>query len=217
MSNQHWSNAETENFWRYLNDEISSEEKQQLEHRLQHSDTLQADFSEFRTSMETLQQWSAKKVPPWNPKHFFPVKQKRHWQSSLALTFATLALVFSLLPYIHISDQGIQLQFSQNYVSARQLDNRFSEFNLQQSINFDEKLAQLKAEQNSSNKILVVSLLKYAEQKRRNDLLQMASWFSKQSELNNQQQRQIVNWVVNEQHQDEEQINALWNSLDAHQ
>ncbi len=217
MSNQHWSNAETENFWHYLNNEMSIEEKQQFEARLEYSDEFQAKFSEFRTSMETLQQWSPEKAPPWNPKSFFPVKQKRHWQSSLAMVFASMALVFSLLPYIHISDQGIAINFSGDYVSSRELDNRFSEFNLQQSLNFDDKLAQLKTEQNSTNKILVVSLLKYAEQKRRNDLLQMASWFSKQSELNNQQQRQIINWVVNEQHQDEEQINALWNSLDANQ
>jgi len=87
-----------------------------------------------------------------------------------------------------------------------------TQLELSQTVAFEDKLKQFKIDQNSNNKLLVVSLFKYAETKRRNDLLQMASWFSRQTELNNEQQRQIVNWVVNEQSQDEEKFNRLLNS-----
>ncbi len=207
----------TERFWKYSHNELSLDEAKAFETSLENSTELQKLFFEFKETMQCLQSWHSVQAPKWNIHRMFPKKAVSGWQFPLTLVLASLALVISLLPYFHITEQGLYVRFSQDYVSSKQLDEKLNHLTEQQLQKFENKLTQLKIAQNSNNKVLVVTLLKYAEQKRRNDLLQMASWFSKQSELNNQQQRQIVNWVANEQQQNEAQITALWNSLDANE
>ncbi len=198
--------------WAYLDGSLSESERTKLEKALAQSKQLRDELERCKQTTNPLKNYQQQAVPPWNPESMFrtPVKATKNW---LPMAVAATALVISLLPYIHINDASISFGKSPNYISEQQLQQSLDDFGWQQNIALTDKLEQLKNEQNIKNQPIVTSLLTYAEKRRRNDLTQMASWFSRQSELNQNQQRQIVNWVVNEQQQDQQAISALYNSI----
>lgn len=221
MSKKHWcelsNEALQECFWQYQNDEMNVHEKQSFQQALSEYPDLEKQYQDFLKKMALFSQWEDQNPPLWRPESLFPKRPGNFNWSLVPTVLASLALVFSLMPYIHSDNNGIHFQFSKNYLTKTEFSKKMDDLKLEQTVALDDKLKQFSIDQNANNKLLVVSLLQYAETKRRNDLLQMASWFSKQSELNNEQQRQIVNWVVNEQSQDEEKFNTLWDTINVSQ
>lgn len=207
------SNDDSEKLWAYIDGSLSDDEIVEFENALKESLPLQQELERCRQLWESLQNYQQQAVPDWNPTSIYRSPLKAKSNSWLPMAIAATALVVSLFPYIHINDNNVSLGSTETTVSNQQLEQAFENFGFQQSVAFSERLEQLKADQNIKNQQLVVSILNYAEKRRRNDLLQMASWFSRQTELNQNQQRQIVNWVANEQQQDQQAISTLFNSI----
>jgi len=213
MKQPPFSENDSEKLWAYLDGSLSRPERIELETALEQSSTLREELEHCRQLSNTLRSYQPQPVPNWDHKSIFRVRTPATPKNWLSLAVAATALMISLFPYVHINDSSISFGKNPSYVSEQQLQQSLEDFSWQQSVALTDKLDQLKADQNAKNQQIVVSILTYAEKRRRNDLAQMASWFSKQSELNQNQQRQIVNWVVNEQQQDQQAITTLFNSI----
>jgi len=204
---------DSDKLWAYLDGSLTEKEVAELESALEHSQQLRASLEHCRNLTGSFENYQQQAVPAWNPEAMFRSPGKLQTTNWFSMAIAATALVVSLLPYVHINDSSISFGGNNQYVSDQQLQQSFEDYDLQQKVSFNEKLDQMQTDQNAKNQELVISLLNYAEKRRRNDLSQMASWFSRQTELNQNQQRQIVNWVVNEQQQDQQAITTLFNSI----
>jgi len=206
---------DSDRLWAYLDGSLSEKETTELEMDLENSEDLRASLEQCEKLTGTFDNYQQQTVPNWNPEAMFRSPGRAPTTNWYSMAIAATALIVSLLPYVHLNESSISFGSSTRYVSEQQLQQTFVDYDSQQKVSFNEKLDQLQTDQNSKNQALVVSLLDYAEKRRRNDLLQMASWFSRQTELNQNQQRQIINWVVNEQQQDQQAISTLFNSINA--
>ena len=204
---------DSDRLWAYLDSSLSEKETTELEMDLENSEDLRASLEQCEKLTGTFDNYQQQTVPNWNPEAMFRSPGRAPTTNWYSMAIAATALIVSLLPYVHINESSISFGSNTRYVSEQQLQQTFVDYDSQQKVSFNEKLDQLQTDQNSKNQALVVSLLDYAEKRRRNDLLQMASWFSRQTELNQNQQRQIINWVVNEQQQDQQAISTLFNSI----
>jgi len=204
---------DSDRLWAYLDGSLSEKETTELEMDLENSEDLRASLEQCEKLTGTFDNYQQQTVPNWNPEAMFRSPGRAPTTNWYSMAIAATALIVSLLPYVHINESSISFGSNTRYVSEQQLQQTFVDYDSQQKVSFNEKLDQLQTDQNSKNQALVVSLLDYAEKRRRNDLLQMASWFSRQTELNQNQQRQIINWVVNEQQQDQQAISTLFNSI----
>ncbi len=212
MKQPPFSDIDSENLWAYLDGSLPEEDNIKVENALENSQTLRDELESCRKLSDTFQTFQQQNPPHWKPEAMFRAPVRSNTNTWLSMAMATIALVISLFPYIHINDDNVSIG-NNNFVSEQQLQQSLNDFSWQQNLSINEKLDQLRTNQNTKNQQIVVSLLSYAEKRRRNDLLQMASWFSRQTELNQNQQRQIINWVVNEQQQDQDAITTLFNSI----
>lgn len=213
MSKQPVFDQTSQKIWDYLNHELSENETVEFEKQLQGSTHLRQQLLESEQILKGMGRWENQPAPDWDPQTFYPRPTKIRWTNWLSLGMATAALVFSLMPYIHIDELGLVIGPPQEYVSKVDFKHQLEDFGWQQSLAVSERIDQLKTDQSINNRELVSSILTYSETRRRNDLLQMASWVSQEKELNTAQQRQIVTWVQNEQQQDNSQLKALWTQV----
>ena len=213
MKQPPFNENDLDKLWAYLDGSLSAQEISDLESALENSETLRACLQQCRELTGIFENYQQQTVPNWNPEAMFRSPAKKSSTNWISMAIAASALVISLLPYVQINDSSISFGSTNQYLSELQFEETLEDYDIQQNISFNQKLELLQTAQNAKNQELVVAILNYAEKRRRNDLLQMASWFSRQTELNQNQQRQIVNWVVNEQQQDQQAISTLFNSI----
>jgi len=199
--------------WAYCLGEMNEADAADFATRIAAEPALARDVADCEALLHKLGGWQNEPMPPWDPRHMVN-RQSHHWGLQwLTAAFAAAALVFSLLPHFHASATGIQFTWSGAGISAAQMESRLLQFDSRNKLAVERRIAELREDQTLKNRRLVVSLLTVAEQRRRNDLIQMASWFSQQKELSNRQQRQIVQWVADAQQHDDARINALWTTV----
>jgi len=203
----------SEHIWSYCCGELSPDETAALEARIKREPTLQQEFESGTALHAQLARWQEQTPPQWEPAGLFRGTARPVHRQWLATTIAIAALAFSLIPHVQINAGGIEFRWSSTAVMKSQLESRLVDFDSRQNIRLEQRLAKVQQDQTLKNRQLVVSLLTMAEERRRNDLLQVARWISQQKELSDQQQRQIVRWVANEQQNDKASIGALWQSV----
>ncbi len=213
MSKQPVSEQYNDQILRYLDGEMTPKERTAFEDHCKKSATFNRQYIETREVMKTLSQWKTVESPNWIPNRVSKGKTKHRWNQWLSLGLATAAFVLSILPYLHITADGLLIGDNKKHLTISEFKNKMNNIVWDQNEMMENKIEQVRVEQNTNNRTLVMTLVKHFETQRKQDLAQMVSWMSQEKELNSKQQRQIIQWVQNEQYQDSSQLKALWTQV----
>jgi hypothetical protein len=156
--------------WRYWEDDLSPEQKRQLEEAVVHDAQLQQEWQACGSLLQCLKAYEDQPVPRWTPEpRVVPQRSglQGFWWGLAAGSALGLASVVTI--WLNLAP-----------VSRDQLEQRLAQWQKQQTLLLDSRLADFALEQDVRSRELLESYVQLTEEQRQSDLSEIASWMAGQ-------------------------------------
>jgi len=204
----------------YLDNKLSSRERQWIDEALENSDELRSALSSLQDLHQAKSSWRDEQVPEWHRTAFAARVQKKsnNWMNwvSFATSVAAILLVVFRIQVVSNTD-GYQVSFgasTDKVAFKRQADAYLDDWQAEQIAYMDHRMLEFENVQLQQNQQLMAAALNVNRKERRQDINQLTNYFVKQQTSDRVLTQTQYKKLFNSQTEDRQAIDTLYASLE---